>query len=110
VKIVMAYSASVIRGQVNVVGGTLSPDTRLFVWANHTVNGVSHSAQVDPRGRFELINLAPGEYRLSISQSVVSGAATTHTRPTVLQTVTVGTGETAVTLTLDLSAKKEGQQ
>jgi protocatechuate 3,4-dioxygenase beta subunit len=110
VKLVMIYSSAVLRGQVSVVGGALSPDTRLVLWANQQGTTINRSTQVDPRGRFILSNLAPGEYKLSLSQSVVSGTSTTHTRPVVMQTVMVGAGETTVTLTLDLSAKKEGQQ
>ena len=110
VKVVLAYGAGVIRGQVKVVGGTLSSDTRLMVWANHSGAAASRSAQVDVRGSFVLDSLAPGEYKLSVSQSVVSGTSMVHRAPVVLQTVTVGSGETAVTLTLDLNTKKEGQQ
>ncbi|HEX4949580.1 MAG TPA: carboxypeptidase-like regulatory domain-containing protein, partial [Blastocatellia bacterium] len=110
VKIVLMYGAGAIRGQVKVVGGTLTPDTRLVVWANHSGAGAGRSAQVDVRGNFVLDNLAPGEYRLSVSQPVVAGTSMVHRAPVVLQTVTVGAGETAVTLTLDVSKQKEGQQ
>ncbi len=109
VKLVMVYGSGAIRGEVKVIGN-LSPDTRLFVWANHAGQDAGRSTPVDARGRFVLENLAPGEYALSISQSVVSGTSTTHARPVPMQKVTVNVGETAVTLTLDLNAKKEGQQ
>lgn len=109
VKIVMMYSSGTLRGQVNIVGGTVSADTRLFVWASHAGSEATRSVPVDTRGRFALENLAPGEYKLSISQSVVAGTSTIHTRPTFVQNVTVGPGETSVTLTLDLNAKKEAK-
>lgn len=109
VKIVMTYSSATLRGQINVVGGTMSPDKRLFVWANHATTSASRSVPVDTRGRFALENLAPGEYKLSISQSVVAGTTTIHTQPTFIQNVTVGPGETTVTLTLDLNTKKEAK-
>ncbi len=104
VKLTLVYGSGAIRGEVKVIG-TLSPDTRLFVWANHGGQDAGRSTPVDARGRFVLENLAPGEYALSISQSVVSGTSTTHTRPVPMQKVTVGAGETTVTLTLDLNGK-----
>lgn len=110
VKVVLAYGASVLRGQVKIVGGTVGADTRLVVWANHASAGTSRSAQVDARGGFALENLAPGEYRVSVSQSIVAGSSISHQRPVFLQNVTVGAGETTVTLTFDLNAQKEGKQ
>lgn len=110
VKIVLVYGASVLRGQVKVVGGTLSSDTRLVVWAIHSVAGASRSTQVDMRGNFVLDNLAPGEYKLSVSQSSIVGNAVSQRSHGGFQSVTVGAGETTVTLTLDLGKQKEGQQ
>ncbi len=107
VKIVMVYGSGAIRGEVKVIG-TLPPNTQLFVWVNHAGQGSNRSAPVDARGRFVLENLAPGEYSLSLSQSVVSGTSTTHARPVPMQKVTVNAGETLVTLTFDVNAK--GQQ
>lgn len=104
VRIVMVYSSGVIRGQINVVG-TLPPDARLVVRASQ--GDQSRSATVDARGRFVMESLAPGEYALSISQSYVSGASVIHTRPTPMQKVTVGAGETNVTLTYDAKAKEQ---
>jgi protocatechuate 3,4-dioxygenase beta subunit len=109
IKLVLIYGSGTIRGQMNVIG-TLPPDTRLVVWANGPEQGMNRSATVDARGRFMIENLAPGEYALTVSQSVVTGNSITHTRPKPMQKITVGTGEAAVTLTLDLNAKKEGQQ
>ncbi len=109
VKLVLVYGSGAIRGEVKVIGA-LPPNTQLFVWVNHAGQDSNRSAPVDARGRFVLENLAPGEYSLSLSQSVMTGNSTKHRRPVPMQKVMVNAGETAVTLTLDLNAKKEGQQ
>lgn len=104
VRIVMVYGSGVIRGQVNIVG-VLPPDARLVVRANQGDQG--RSASVDARGRFVMESLAPGEYSLTISQSYVSGASVIHARPTPMQKVIVGAGETNVTLTYEVKAKEQ---
>ncbi|HEX4945142.1 MAG TPA: carboxypeptidase-like regulatory domain-containing protein [Blastocatellia bacterium] len=116
IKVVMMYGSAVVRGQVNIVSGTLPPETQLMVSARRLGGamgtGVSggRPGQVDARGKFVLENLAPGEYEIVLSTFQRTGMTPGSTPRTVRQKLTVGTGETPVTLTLDLSEKKEGQQ
>lgn len=113
IKVVMVFGSSVIRGQVNVVGGTLSPDIQWMVSAARvgtSSRGGTRPSQVDARGKFVLEGLAPGEYELTLSPMYRPGASPATMPKPVRQKVTVGTGEVTVTMTLDLSEKKEGQQ
>ena len=116
IKVVMMYGSAMVRGQVNIVGGTLPPDTQLTVSARRLGGamgtGVSggRPGQVDARGKFVLENLAPGEYEIVLSAFQRGGTSAGTPPRTVRQKVTVGAGETPVTLTLDLGEKKEGQQ
>ena len=66
--------------------------------------------QVDARGKFVLEGLAPGEYELMLSPLLRPGGPPGARPQPVRQKVMVGAGETAVTITLDLGEKKEGQQ
>ncbi len=121
IKVVMIHGSGIIRGQVNVVNGTLSPDAQYLVSARRITSSPSGSgggtrpAQVDARGKFVLEGIAPGEYELVLSPMgeymVVSpsGKGNSPLR-SVRQKVMVGAGETPVTITLDLGEKKEGQQ
>ncbi len=118
IRVVMLYGASVVRGQVNVVNGTLPPDARWVVSARRisaSSRGGTRPAQVDARGKFVLEGLAPGEYELVLSPLseyvIVSPPTSSGSMPRpVRQKVMVGAGETPVTITLDLGEKKEGQQ
>jgi hypothetical protein len=114
IKVVMLYGSAVVRGQVNIVGGTLPPDTQLTVSARRVSGAMSMAGgrppQVDARGKFVIENLAPGEYEIVLSVFQRTGMTPGTPPRTVRQKITVGAGETPVTLTLDLSEKKEGQQ
>jgi hypothetical protein len=69
VRIVVAYGTGVIRGQVNVDGGTLPEGARIIVTANRTgarEGGRSGQADVDNKGRFVIQNLVDGEYELVV--------------------------------------------
>lgn len=113
IKVVMIYGSGIIRGQLAVVGGTLPPDAQFLVSAlrmNAAVRTGSRPAQVDARGKFVLEGLAPGEYELILSPLARNGISPNSMPRSVRQKVTVGPGETPVTLTIDLSEKKEGRQ
>jgi len=108
IKIVMAYVSGVIRGQVVVVNGTLPLDVQYLVSAQQTnaaVRSSPRSAPVDMRGKFVLEGLTPGEYELVLSPNPRNGSPAYSSPHPVRQMVTVGAGETPVTLTLDLSEK-----
>ncbi|HLM56413.1 MAG TPA: carboxypeptidase regulatory-like domain-containing protein [Pyrinomonadaceae bacterium] len=107
VRVVIAYGQAVIRGQVNVTGGTLPTTGRVMALARRMsggeegTGGGARAAEVDSRGRFLIENLAPGDYEVRVS---VYGAG----RPLVSepQRVTVsGDSELQVTLTLDMNAQ-----
>jgi hypothetical protein len=107
-KIVMAYGASIIRGQVAAVNGTLRPDLQLLVSATplNAVPGISaRRAQVDMLGRFVIEGLATGEYELRLFTVIRAGMPEASMPPPVRQKIKVGPGETPVSLTLDFGKK-----
>jgi carboxypeptidase family protein len=68
VRVVLAYSALAIRGEVKVVGGALTAGLRLFVSARR-VDQVARflpKAEVDARGQFLIESAPPGEYEIGI--------------------------------------------
>ena len=122
VRVFIGYGTGLVRGEVIIQGGTLTPDMRLRVTARRLdSNGpVTAGALPDARGRFSLEGLLPGEYELTVSLMIVTpfapGAPPPPARglPRTLakQNVTVTNGtETQVTLVADLGAKdKEGEK
>jgi hypothetical protein len=122
VRVFIGYGTGVVRGEVVIQGGTLTPDMRLRVTARRLdSNGPVTAGNVpDARGRFSLEGLVPGEYELTVSLMIVTpfapGAPPPPARglPRTLakQNVTVTNGtETQVTLVADLGAKdKEGEK
>jgi hypothetical protein len=97
---VYAYGDGTVRGQVNVVNGTLPPQTRLVVYVLRPGAGqhfTGRPADVDARGHFTVGGLPSGEYELVV-QAFRPGVRPLEVR----QRVTVPEdGETAVSLTLD---------
>lgn len=115
VRVVMGYGTSTIRGQLNVVGGTLPPDARFLVigtklGTNTPVVGPNGNIQVDARGKFLIENLLPGQYELQLLSVGRPGIAPIPGLQAEKQQVTVGVGEATVTFTINLGEKKEGQQ
>jgi hypothetical protein len=103
---VYAYGDGTVRGQVNVTGGTLPPQTRLSVYVLRPGAGqhfLGRPADVDARGRFTVGGLPAGEYELVVR------ALRPGTRPLeVRHRVTVPEdGETAVSLTLDAGGEND---
>jgi hypothetical protein len=111
-RLIIAYGAGVVNGQVQVVGGTLPEGARLSVSARRAdLPGRPSSASVvsvDARGRFFLEGLATGVHEISLIVFVPSpsrGTLLSPLRPPVRQTVSVTSGaESQVTLVLDLNA------
>lgn len=117
VRLVVGYGKGVIRGQLQVVGGTIPNSIRLRIYVRYP-NGQLSSGQmslVDARGQFRIENLPLGEYEIVLSASPRSD----ETPPgfeelkrlleNFKQRVTVGEGETPVTMTLDLLGKGANQ-
>lgn len=109
VRVVVSYGTAVVRGQINVVNGTLTPEARLVVFARHLGQGEEaaarglgrRGAQVDARGHFAFEGLPAGEYEITARLFTREGERGGGARQTV--SVPEG-GEAAVALTLDLAA------
>lgn len=125
VRLVFGYGQATVRGQVEIVNGTLPEGARVFVSARRTdgQNQVGKGAAVDARGRFVIEAVLPGEYDLTLTASprmIVAqgpdGNFGTSNQPTpglprtVRQKITVpAVGEVTANFTLDLSLR-EGQR
>ncbi|MGH9802076.1 MAG: hypothetical protein ACRD82_17065, partial [Blastocatellia bacterium] len=107
-KIMMAPGLGIIRGQITAVNGSLRPDLQLLVFtapANGGARMAAKPAQVDARGKFVVEGLVPGEYELKLMTVIRSGMPAASLPVPVQQKVTVGVGETPVTLTIDFGEK-----
>jgi hypothetical protein len=123
VRIVFGKGSGVIRGQVNVSGGALPKDWRMFVTASSEKENSAGlfgdsggSAEVDGKGRFVVEGLLPGEYQLILT---VMPQVDPNSPPApvdgipapVTQKVIVTKGQEAqVTMTLDLSKKNREEK
>jgi hypothetical protein len=111
-RLVGAYGPGVVRGQVEIVGGTLPEGASLSVSARRAdLAGRPSSVlnrSIDERGLFLIQGLATGVYEISLMVFVPSPAGETllsPLRPPVRQTVSVTSGAgSEVTLVLDLKA------
>jgi len=122
VRVFIGYGTGVVRGEVIIQGGTLTPDMRLRVTARRLDSNGSVTAGTvpDARGRFSLEGLLPGEYELTVSLMTITpfapGAppppARVVPRTLAKQNITLTNGtETQVTLVAGLGAKdKEGEK
>jgi len=118
IRLVIAYGAGVIRGQVIVQGGELPASTSFIIFM-HRINGDQQQPislrnnMTDARGRFLLEGLLPGEYEIGatpILRSPVSQRSGPIIRP-VRQNVTVTNDSQAdVTLVIDLSPKSKSNE
>lgn len=69
VRVYIAYGTSIVRGIVQPTGGALTPNIRLMAFARRTDGGNAGGgipAQVDANGRFQIENLVPGTYSITI--------------------------------------------
>ena len=123
IRLVFGYGQASVRGQVQIVGGTLPDGARVSVSARRTdgQNLSSKFAQVDARGRFTLESLVPGEYDLMLTASPrmivaqgpdgnfgTSNAPAPGLPRTVTQKIIVPQiGEVPVSITLDLTPKEK---
>jgi len=111
-RLIVAYGDGVVRGQVQVVGGSLPEGARLSVSARRTDIPASpdpaRAFSVYARGWFLIEKLATGPYEISLSVYAPppSGAAALLRRwPPVKQIISVTSGaESQVTLVLDVNA------
>jgi hypothetical protein len=110
VAVVLAYGTGVIKGQIQVQGGTLPEDLSLFVGCRRVEDVTPqpyhrYSGVVDARGRFVIENLPTGEYELTVERRQYSGAPPPVKLPRVSQRVSAVSGaEVPVTLVINLAA------
>lgn len=110
IKVVMAVANGSIRGQVIFTGGNLPKDWRAGAFATRIKNQTQEydrdleSAEVDNKGRFIIEGLIDGEYEISIFAGPENGESRNQS---VEQRVRVNGGEATVTITFDLSKKRE---
>lgn len=118
-RVIVAYGAGVVRGQVQVVGGSLPENVRFNVYTRRAdVPGKPRSAHpliVDVRGRFLLEGLTSGEHEITLSPFIPlpDGAQRSTRWPQIKQTVSVTSGaETPVTFVFNVnpSSVKERKQ
>jgi len=113
VRVVVGRGTAMIRGQVNVVGGSLPEGWRMYVSARNLKSAGmgGEGVEVDGKGRFVVGGLFPGEYSLTLAvvppeTGAPPGQAFDPPAP-VEQRVTVTSGaEVQITLTLDLKKKE----
>jgi hypothetical protein len=110
VRLVIAYGAETVRGQIKVEGGAL-PDGALIWVASRRIRpdgadrGPLTSATVDSRGHFTLEGMTVGDHELILNVD----SASMPTRPTK-QLINVAKGkENNVILTLNLGAKADSK-
>ena len=121
VRVIIGYGTCVVRGQLRVQGGEITPNTRLSIAARSLDSeGMRRSTIPDARGRFSLEGLLPGEYEITVYTMSLTPSAPgappppgmRSNRTLAKQNVTVANGvETEVTLVVDLAAKdKDGEK
>jgi hypothetical protein len=107
VKIVLAYGTGVIRGQVNIEGGTV---TRMMVACRRKSSSPFRRESPvfpDSRGRFSIDGLMQGEYEISLAATVASSGGGPPRQKFLTQTLSITNGmETQVTFVIDLNEKQ----
>jgi uncharacterized GH25 family protein len=102
VRLVFAYGAGSIRGEVKVEGGVLPAGLTLHVNIRAVTGGSRvFVAAVDARGHFLAENISPGTYELTVG----AFGGTSPFEP-VKQTVTVESAQVPVVLVVNLAARK----
>lgn len=105
-KIYVAFGASLVRGQIKIVGGALPNNVLIFVSLMRQGEGTRLSGQADSRGRFVIKNVPVGNY-----DAVMILASPGSDLPRGLprqqrQPIVVADGvDTEVVFTLDLTPK-----
>jgi hypothetical protein len=105
VRLVFAYGAGSIRGEVRAEGGVLPEGLTLRVTVNSATGGARRlSSAVDARGHFIIENIPPGTYEMSVV--TVGPDRTPSTYAPVPRTVNVESGPVQVVLVVNFAAKK----
>jgi hypothetical protein len=120
VKVVLGYGTGGVRGQVQIEGGEIPPESMMLL-SLRQLDPRDHQQYLplqpfrspylmaDSRGRFATDGLLPGEYELSLTFQVRSVSGSPQMGPKfVKQTIRVTNGtETQVTLVVDLNEKNQ---
>jgi hypothetical protein len=113
VRAVITYSPNVIRGRVQIIGGTLPAGAILRVNAAYQVAPNVRQlflADVDAGGNFIIEGLMAGEYEVSVVLRPPPGTTNSSPPPRAQQQVTLVNGVVAVvTLTLQLDGREHSQ-
>lgn len=103
-RIMIADGTGVIRGQVNVEGGTLPAGARMLASISNNLRFANGYAQVDQDGRFVISGLAAGTYELTLNAYNPPPHQAVRLLPTMKQTVNViDANESSVVFTLNLA-------
>jgi protocatechuate 3,4-dioxygenase beta subunit len=105
VRLIFAYGAGSIRGEVKAEGGVLPAGLTLQVILSSASGGARRfSSVVDARGHFVVENVPPGSYEISVVTTGGDRAASTYAP--VPRTVNVESGPVQVVLVVNFAAKK----
>lgn len=108
VRLVFAYGAGSIRGEVKIEGGELPAGLTLRVVIRSGTGGTGRfvrGVEVDVRGHFLAENIPPGTYELTLSAAGPDRTPAAAFAP-VTRTVTVESGQVQVVLVVNLAARK----
>jgi hypothetical protein len=105
-KIYVDFGASLVRGQVKIVGGTLPNNVLIFVSLMRQGEGTRLNGQADSRGQFVIKNVPVGNYE-AVMILASPGSDLPRGFPRQLrQPIVVADGlDTEVIFTLDLTPK-----
>jgi uncharacterized protein DUF4198 len=101
-RLVIAYGAEIVRGQIKVEGGTIPDGAQIMVFSRRVgpnSSGNGPSAEVDSRGQFALEGMTVGDHELTLI-----GSSMPSQQEKYLVSVMKGK-ETNVVLTLNVGAK-----
>jgi hypothetical protein len=105
VRLVFAYGAGSIRGEVKAEDGILPAGLTLQVIIRSASGGARNfSGVVDARGHFVVENIPPGTYEMSVV--TLGPDRTTSTYAPVPRTVNVESGPVQIVLVVNFAAKK----
>jgi len=105
VRLVFAYGAGSIRGEVRAEGGTLPAGLTLQVIIRSATGGTGQfNGAADARGHFVVENIPPGTYEMSVM--TFGPNMTTATYEPSPRTVSVESGPVQVVLVVNFAAKK----
>jgi protocatechuate 3,4-dioxygenase beta subunit len=105
VRLVFAYGAGSIRGEVKAEGGILPAGMTIqVIIRSGTDDARQFTGPVDARGHFVVENIPPGNYEMSVM--TFGPDRTTSTYEVAPRTVNVGSGPVQIVLNVNFAAKK----